>query len=68
MPRQGLTRERSSGLFLLGLLLLTPPLIGAFDTVALVAGIPLLYPYLFAVWAILIALMALIAVSKAGTV
>ncbi|ANV99644.1 hypothetical protein LMTR13_05120 [Bradyrhizobium icense] len=48
------------GLFLFGLLLLTPPLIGAFDKATFVGGIPLLYLYLFLSWALLIALTALI--------
>ena len=60
MPRQGLVGERLIGLFLLGLVLLTPPLIGAFDRAVLVRGIPLLYLYLFACWALLIGLTALI--------
>ncbi|OCK61571.1 hypothetical protein LMTR3_03320 [Bradyrhizobium sp. LMTR 3] len=52
--------ERLIGLFLFGLLLLTPPLIGAFDKATFVVGIPLLYLYLFLSWASLIALTALI--------
>jgi len=55
-----LTGERLVGLFLFGLLLLSPPLIGAFDTASLVRGIPVLYLYLFVAWALLIGLMALI--------
>ncbi|MEZ5786754.1 MAG: hypothetical protein R3D62_09895 [Xanthobacteraceae bacterium] len=43
MIRPGLTGERLSALFLLGLVLLLPPLIGLFDKPVLVAGIPLLY-------------------------
>jgi hypothetical protein len=60
MPRRGLTGERLIGLFLFGLLLLTPPLIGAFDKATFVGGIPPLYLYLFLSWALLIALTALI--------
>lgn len=60
MPRRGLTGERLIGLFLFGLLLLTPPLIGAFDKATLVGGVPSLYLYLFFSWASLIALTALI--------
>ncbi|WP_176721820.1 hypothetical protein [Bradyrhizobium sp. LMTR 3] len=60
MPRRGLIAERLIGLFLFGLLLLTPPLIGAFDKATFVVGIPLLYLYLFLSWASLIALTALI--------
>lgn len=48
------------GLFLFGLLLLMPPLIGVFDEASLVRGMPVLYLYLFLAWALLIAAMALI--------
>jgi hypothetical protein len=60
MPRRGLIAERLIGLFLFGLLLLTPPLIGAFDKAIFVGGIPPLYLYLFLSWALLIALTVLI--------
>jgi hypothetical protein len=49
------------GLFLLGYLLFNHPLISLFNLPALVWGIPLLYAYLFGVWALIIFLMALIA-------
>ncbi|WP_063830282.1 hypothetical protein [Bradyrhizobium murdochi] len=52
--------ERLIGLFLFGLLLLTPPLIGTFDKATLVGGVPPLYLYLFFSWVLLIALTALI--------
>jgi hypothetical protein len=52
------------GLFLLGYLLFNHPLIFLFNHPALVWGIPLLYAYLFGVWALIIFLMALIARSK----
>jgi hypothetical protein len=60
MPRRGLIAERLIGLFLFGLLLLTPPLIGAFDKATFVGGIPPLYLDLFLSWALLIALTVLI--------
>ena len=60
MARRGSTGERLIGLFLLGLLLLTPPLIGTFDRAVLICGIPVLYLYLFLCWALLIALTALV--------
>lgn len=58
MVRRGLTGERLSALFLLGLVLLLPPLIGVFDSAVLVGGIPRLYLYLFAAWMGVIALAA----------
>lgn len=60
MVRRGLTSERLIGLFLFGLLLFMPPLIGVFDKANLVGGIPVLYLYLFFAWGMLIALLALI--------
>ncbi len=53
--RQG---QRLGGLFLLGCLLFNYPLLEIFDTRATIAGIPLLYAYLFGAWAVLIALVA----------
>ena len=60
MIRRGLTSERLIALFLFGLLLFMPPLIGVFDKVHLVGGIPVLYLYLFLAWMMLIALLVLI--------
>jgi hypothetical protein len=60
MVRQGLTGERLLALFLLGLVLLLPPLIGVFDKPVLIGGIPLLYLYLFIAWGGLIASTALV--------
>ena len=60
MVRRGMTGERLWALFFLGLVLLLPPLIGVFDKAVLVGGIPLLYLFLFAAWAGLIALTALV--------
>jgi len=45
--------------FLLGCLLVTYPLLSLFDRGETVYGIPLLYLYLFAAWALLIAMMAI---------
>lgn len=60
MVRRGLTSERLIGLFLLGVLLFMPPLIGVFDRSYLVGGIPLLYLYLFIAWAMVIIVLMLI--------
>jgi hypothetical protein len=54
------TGDRLVALFLFGCLALSPPLLAIFGTDAFVAGIPLLFLYLFAVWAVLIVLLALI--------
>jgi hypothetical protein len=47
-------------LFLLGFLLLNYPLLNLFAGPTRVLGIPVLYAYVFAVWALLIGLMALV--------
>jgi len=59
MQAQGRMRERLMALFMLGALLLTPPLLIVFNQVTRVLGVPTLYLYLFVVWAALIALVAL---------
>ncbi len=52
--------ERLVALFLLAVLLLNPPLLLIFDTSISVAQVPILYLYLFAVWALLIGLLAVV--------
>jgi hypothetical protein len=52
--------DRLVALFLFGCLALSPPLLAIFGARAFIAGIPVLYLYLFAVWAVVIALLALI--------
>jgi hypothetical protein len=52
--------ERLVGLFLLGCLLFNFPLLALFNVRASVFGIPALYAYLFAAWALLIVLAAVI--------
>lgn len=53
---------RMGALVLLGLVMFNPPLLEVFDAGASreVAGIPLLFFYLFFAWAMLIALMAFV--------
>lgn len=45
--------------FLLGIALFNDPILSLFDRGRLLAGVPLIYVYLFVVWAALIALVAL---------
>jgi hypothetical protein len=52
--------ERLAGLFLLGCLLFNFPLLAMFNARAAIAGVPLLYAYLFLAWALLIVLAAAI--------
>jgi len=51
---------RLVALFLLGCLLFNYPLLALFNVRATVFGIPLLYAYLFAAWALLVALAAVV--------
>jgi hypothetical protein len=60
MIRPSVKGQRLVALFLLGLLLLNYPLLDLFAGPGQVLGIPILYVYVFAVWALLLALMALV--------
>jgi len=60
MPKPRRRGQRLVGLFLLGCLLFNYPLLAIFNVRASVLGVPLLYAYLFAAWALLIALVAYI--------
>lgn len=66
MTRPGLTNERLTALFILAVLLFTPPFLGIFNSPARIWGVPVLYLYLFVAWALIIALIAL-AVEAATT-
>ena len=58
MKTKGARAARLACLFLLGCLLFNYPLLALFNVRASLFGIPLLYVYLFAAWALLIALVA----------
>ena len=60
------TRELLVALFLLGVILLAPPVLLIFNKATLILGIPSLYFYLFAVWSALIALVALTVEKRPG--
>ena len=59
MKGSGKTGDLTAALFLLGVLALNAPILSLFSTGGDVFGAPVLYVYLFAAWAALIALMAL---------
>ena len=59
MNLPGIASERLVALFILGVLLFSPPFLFIFDNSATVMGIPVLYLYLFVAWAALIGLLAL---------
>ena len=58
MKRPGRYGQRLIALFLLGCLLFNYPLLFLFSIERHLFGIPLLYVYIFAAWALLIALTA----------
>lgn len=58
MDKPKVKGQRLVALFLLGNLLFNYPLLALFNQSGLILGIPLLYVYVFAAWALLIALLA----------
>ena len=60
MIKPSIKGQRLAALFLLGALLLNYPLLTLSATNSTVLGIPVLYAYVFAVWALLIGLMAVV--------
>lgn len=60
MNKQNVKGQRLAALFLLGNLLFNYPLLTLFNRADTVAGIPLLYLYVFGAWALLIALLAFV--------
>lgn len=54
-------RQRFVALCMVGMVLFNFPVLPLFNVPGTIAGVPVLYAYLFAAWAGLIALMALIA-------
>jgi hypothetical protein len=56
--------SRFIALCMLGLVLFNFPVLALFNVDATLLGVPLLYAYLFAAWALLIGLMAYVAERK----
>ena len=61
METRDIRNQRLGALFLLGSLFFNYPLISLFNVDGVILGIPVLYAYLFATWAVLIGLIALYA-------
>ena len=59
MSWRGARGPRLAGLFLLGVLLFTYPLLAVFNVSGFVLGVPILYAYLFGAWLAVIVLAAL---------
>ena len=55
--------QRFVALCVLGLLLFNYPLLALFNVPGTIFGVPVLYAYIFVAWAVLIALMAIVAES-----
>lgn len=60
MERHERTGQRLVALGLLGAVAFNYPVLGLFNKPATLLGIPLLYAYIFAVWALLVVAMALV--------
>jgi hypothetical protein len=56
--------QRLIALFVFGCLLFNYPVLSLFNVPAEALGVPVLYAYIFAAWALLIALMAFAAESR----
>ena len=54
------TPERLVALFLFGVMLMFPPILEVFNQPVRILGVPVLYLYVFAAWAVLIVLVAAI--------
>jgi hypothetical protein len=60
MKTKGARAARLAFLFMLGVLLFNYPVLALFNVEGRVFGVPVLYAYIFAAWALLIALVALV--------
>jgi hypothetical protein len=65
MIRPSVKGQRLVALFLLGLLLFNYPLLDLFAGPGQIFGVPILYVYVFSVWALLLALMAIVVEKRA---
>lgn len=64
MKKPKLKAQRLAALFALGCLLFNFPLLALFNRSETVAGLPLLFVYVYAAWGLLIALLALVIERK----
>ncbi|MCK0505990.1 hypothetical protein [Aromatoleum anaerobium] len=64
MNKPNIKAQRLAALFVLGGLLFNYPLLALFNRTGMVAGVPLLYVYVYAAWALLIGLLALVIERK----
>lgn len=66
MTFERMMRRRLIALFLFGAVLFSYPVLPLFNQEILIFGYPLFYVYLFALWAILIALVAMVSRAHSG--
>ena len=64
MNKPYIKTQRLAALFVLGAVLFNYPLLALFNRAVMVAGVPLLYLYVFLAWALLITLLALVVEKK----
>ena len=64
MNKPDIKTQRLAALFALGAVLFNYPLLALFNRAVMVAGVPLLYLYVFLAWALLITLLALVVEKK----
>ena len=56
--------ERLVALFIFGCLLFNYPVLSLFNVAVVAFGVPVLYVYIFAAWALLVGLMALVVETR----
>jgi hypothetical protein len=66
MKRFNATGQRLTALFMAGCVLLNYPILSLFTGSGDVAGIPLLFAYVFGVWVLLVVLLALVIEQPRG--
>jgi hypothetical protein len=64
MKRDEAKGQRLVALFILGCLLFNYPILSLFNVAATAFGVPVLYAYIFAAWALLVALMAYVVEAR----
>jgi len=64
MERDEAKGQRLVALFILGCLLFNYPVLSLFNVASDAFGVPLLYAFIFAAWAVLVALMAFAVESR----
>lgn len=58
MMRRGLARQRLVAVFIAAALLFNYPILSLFDRPEAIFGLPILYVFMFAVWGVVIAVIA----------